>query len=941
VTLFGRATIGAAERTAPVPPLTAVILIRLVVESGQTVRIDELHRDVWGYARAELSPSERNNIQKRISALRDALDLDGEPTTIPLIYGQVSGYQIVLDRIWVDVVEFADLINSIDMQQPDDAIERYRRALALWRDRPLLDAANRDFAQATIGRLYQQRESAELGLAELYEQTGQIDLAVPLVERLRARNPLDDRIGELAHRLRGRTAPTRSAGQPAPQTGPAPRTDRCGEMADALARTVAGQMARDGAGYQLRGSPRLPVSWRAAAPALADRNLDGVAGQASLRTTLAAAGGRLVLLGPPGAGKTVLLMGLVEELLATRDSGGLLPVLLALTSWNAARQEFRPWLRQQLIQLHSGLRTQVPDNVGAGTWADVLIEDRLILPVLDGLDEMRPEWRQLAIQKIGVELSPATGVVLACRTRDYQVAVRPGRDHPVRLIGAAVVELSDVDTKVVAEYLRADDEAERWEAVLEVLGTNEPVGRALRTVLPVNLMRAGFGPASSRDPAELCDRSVYPTEPTVRRALVEQAITSAYRRPSAEPTYRDRPESARRALAFLARHLHSQQTTELAWWRLRDAVPSTLPGAVVAVACGLVVALLVTFAAPITAWLGGEPHKSIGVGVGLGILVALAVSHPRARPEGHSAAYGLAAGLTGALIGGFAAGAANLVGVGKADWPTGGLGAALAVGATIGPVSRIRGGLAGGMLGGLVSGLLSSVGAGVLAGLVDALGVGLAAGVTVGFVGQREPTVKPHWDRSGYIGGAAVAVAIGLATGLVSGWGLGLAAALAIGGGIAWVTGLSVDGDVPAEEQPPSPSASLRRDAAAFLRYWAAGSVSAGLIALLADGLDAIRARDVAHQFTSLVANGLVLGILAGTVSGIVLGGLHSAWLVYRISHAWLWLRGQLPRRFGAFLADAHARQILRQLGPVYQFRHLEFQDHLAESTAIRQDAGR
>jgi len=39
----------------------------------------------------------------------------------------------------------------------------------------------------------------------------------------------------------------------------------------------------------------------------------------------------------------------------------------------------------------------------------------------------------------------------------------------------------------------------------------------------------------------------------------------------------------------------------------------------------------------------------------------------------------------------------------------------------------------------------------------------------------------------------------------------------------------------------------------------------------------------------------------------------------------------QLPRDLMAFLADAHEKLgVLRQVGPMYQFRHLELQHRLA-----------
>ena len=51
--------------------------------------------------------------------------------------------------------------------------------------------------------------------------------------------------------------------------------------------------------------------------------------------------GRLVVLGEPGAGKTMLMVRLVLDLLARRASGGPVPVLASMASWNPADQDLR------------------------------------------------------------------------------------------------------------------------------------------------------------------------------------------------------------------------------------------------------------------------------------------------------------------------------------------------------------------------------------------------------------------------------------------------------------------------------------------------------------------------------------------------------------------------------------------------------------------------
>lgn len=94
--------------------------------------------------------------------------------------------------------------------------------------------------------------------------------------------------------------------------------------------------------------------------------------------------GRLVLLGEPGAGKTVLALELVVRLLEQReqDSRGPVPVLISAPACDTGRP-WGEWLTEHLAQRF---------NMSAAAVAD-LVRDRRIVPVVDGLDEMDPSGR--------------------------------------------------------------------------------------------------------------------------------------------------------------------------------------------------------------------------------------------------------------------------------------------------------------------------------------------------------------------------------------------------------------------------------------------------------------------------------------------------------------------------------------------------------------------
>jgi hypothetical protein len=75
-------------------------------------------------------------------------------------------------------------------------------------------------------------------------------------------------------------------------------------------------------------------------------------------------------------------------------------------------------------------------------------------------------------------------------------------------------------------------------------------------------------------------------------------------------------------------------------------------------------------------------------------------------------------------------------------------------------------------------------------------------------------------------------------------------------------------------------------------------------------------------------ANGLVAVI--ATLVRVVIGVPSWAAQGYVEARIWLFARGRMPWRTLRFLADAHRRGVLRQMGAVYQFRHIRLQERLA-----------
>jgi hypothetical protein len=113
--------------------------------------------------------------------------------------------------------------------------------------------------------------------------------------------------------------------------------------------------------------------------------------------------GRLVILGKPGAGKSVLMIRLVLDLLGRRDKGE--PVLISVASWDPA-QDLDGWLTSKLSIGYPPLGRPDPADPSGQTFLASMFRRKLITPVLDGLDEIGDNLRQIAIAKINDQMQP-------------------------------------------------------------------------------------------------------------------------------------------------------------------------------------------------------------------------------------------------------------------------------------------------------------------------------------------------------------------------------------------------------------------------------------------------------------------------------------------------------------------------------------------------------
>jgi tetratricopeptide (TPR) repeat protein len=224
--LFGRVAVdrdGAVHRLAPG---AAALLARLVLAQGRLVTIVELCRTMRPAHAGPVRREHRVAVQKRISELRRLVDPchPGESSQVlQTDRGATTAYRLVVERDRVDVFRFEDLVERAWPAEPRVAAVRLRRALAVWRERPLMDFEDRDFALEPVRHLWRLRESARRQLALAHRDAGQAAQALAVVSELVADARDDPALHQLAEDLR---AQVRGAGPPAVEAVPVPAAPR-------------------------------------------------------------------------------------------------------------------------------------------------------------------------------------------------------------------------------------------------------------------------------------------------------------------------------------------------------------------------------------------------------------------------------------------------------------------------------------------------------------------------------------------------------------------------------------------------------------------------------------------------------------------------------------------------------------------------------------------
>lgn len=552
------------------------------------------------------------------------------------------------------------------------------------------------------------------------------------------------------------------------------------------------------------------------------------------------------------------------------------PVIFSIGSWDPTVTALRDWLIDRLLRDHPHLTRRASNGA---TLAAALVDADLVLPVLDGFDEIAEGLRRDALD------ATSRPLVLTSRRPEFAEAVESAR---APLVWAAGIELADLTHDDLASHLprtaRPITSDNVWDAVLEGLRTPqtraaEHLAHVLSTPLMVVLARIMYSETPDRNPAELLDLARFPAEHDLEEHLLAGFVPTVYRRRVPERAVaggrRERnwdPEPAERWLGYLAHHLArlDRDQQDLAWWQLGDSLPRATRVANIVLASAWCVTL--------AEWLIGlllapaEPGEVLALGALMG------------------PAAGLAFGSVYAAMVAFGGGTFEPARVRpRLPGPRGGIGRR--------PLRTFATRFGAVLVGGFVMG----VGCACALSLDRALYHGLP--LTDGEV----------------IEGTLINM---LAFGLIFGSGAGL------------VFGLLAALEAPLDvSSAATPAGLLTSNRATVLRQVLV-LVPMLTVAIALGGRVIV---DVLRQFLGPMNWRLTDGIFIGGVGG--LGGVLAyalsctawgQWLT--LSRIWLPLTGKLPWNPVTFLDDAYRRGVLRQTGAVYQFRHIRLQHHLGHA---------
>ena len=227
-------------------------------------------------------------------------------------------------------------------------------------------------------------------------------------------------------------------------------------------------------------------------------------------------GRTLLILGSPGAGKTIALLQLTQRLLE-RSKQNLslpMPVVFNLSSWAKDRKSTVDWLIDELREKY-----QIPKSL-----SEPWIRQQQLILLLDGLDEVKVDYRNNCVRALNefIGLFPQTEVAVCSRVRDYEALIE-------RLQISSALCLQPLSPEQVYQFL--DSVGGALAGLKTLLKEDADLEQFAQTPLILNFMSSAYqGWSVAQLMHELCstpDREQHLFDAYVNRRL-ERGATSEY-----------------------------------------------------------------------------------------------------------------------------------------------------------------------------------------------------------------------------------------------------------------------------------------------------------------------------------------------------------------------------------------------------------------------------
>jgi Effector-associated domain 10/NACHT domain len=268
--------------------------------------------------------------------------------------------------------------------------------------------------------------------------------------------------------------------------------------------------------------------------------------------------GKLLILGAPGAGKTTALLSLAEQLVygAISQPRTVIPVIFELSTWQNDNQSIQSWLIEQLYDLHGGNRKS--------KLYEQWLERQVLLPLLDGLDELGLERQKKCTEKLNEFAEHYPQLVVCCRVKEFEAV-----DIKLRNLRGAVC-LQSLSDSQIQHYLDSLKRPELWEAIQTTSSlqamlepTIEGDAGLLRVPLFVKLVADVYDPQQPiSSKADLLDKYIDRQLSFDKREIEHRKELNeykwAYKTVKLEPDW----NKTRRNLIWLARNLQANNKVE-------------------------------------------------------------------------------------------------------------------------------------------------------------------------------------------------------------------------------------------------------------------------------------------------------------------------------------------------------------------------------------------